>query len=357
VQSGFDKTPGLQDTNPASTALAETIMQDLEAGEPVHLVAHSQGALITSSALGQVQEQLTEAHGAERAEELMSTIQVETFGGAATSYPYGPQYVHYVNEDDFVPMTFGLGSIEDPAERQAAAGGDRAAIHFIRDDPRQEPGPDLHLNGPLQNNISSHDFNDGYLSHRLPFEEALANNDDLGSRPSPVRQEDGTAVYHEEPPPTEAEANERRATQAAANSARALAQVEAAVRSGDLAAAREAAAPLEEYARVAQEAADRASELHDANIDAATQEIDAAMLAQDPLIAPSLYVSTAATAEELAQAKARVDAALEAQADLQAGVTDTWRAVDQTQEHLARAAELLRQLELDSMRRGTAIAG
>jgi hypothetical protein len=357
VQSGFDKTPGLQDTNPASTALAETIMQDLEAGEPVHLVAHSQGALITSSALGQVQEQLTEAHGAERAEELMSTIQVETFGGAATSYPYGPQYVHYVNEDDFVPMTFGLGSIEDPAERQAAAGGDRAAIHFIRDDPRQEPGPDLHLNGPLQNNISSHDFNDGYLSHRLPFEEALANNDDLGSRPSPVRQEDGTAVYHEEPPPSEAEANERRATQAAANSARALAQVEAAVRSGDLAAAREAAAPLEEYARVAQEAADRASELHDANIDSATQEIDAAMLAQDPLIAPSLYVSTAATAEELAQAKARVDAALEAQADLQAGVTDTWRAVDQTQEHLARAAELLRQLELDSMRRGTAIAG
>jgi hypothetical protein len=353
AQSGIDKLPGGDHLNPATTALADTIMQDLEAGNPVHVVAHSQGALITSGALGQVQDRLTEAHGAERAAEMMSTIQVETFGGAAASYPYGPQYVHYVNEDDLVPMQTGLGSIEDPAERQEAAGGDRAAIHFIRDDPRQEPEPDVHA-GALGNNLTSHDFNDGYLAHRLPFEEAHADNRDLGGA-SPVRQEDGTAVYHEEAPPSEAEANERRATQAAADSARALAEVEAAVSSGDLAAARAAAAPLEEYARVAEEAHATAQALHDANIDAATMELDAAGVAES-VVAPGLSGSHASL-EEIAQARARTEAAAEALADLQAGVTDTATAAEQTQEHLARATELLRQLELGSVRRGAAIAG
>ena len=31
------------------------------------------------------------------------------FGGAASTYPYGPRYMHYINIYDPVPLALGLG--------------------------------------------------------------------------------------------------------------------------------------------------------------------------------------------------------------------------------------------------------
>jgi hypothetical protein len=340
VQCLTDKTPIAQDLlNDATTSLAGTITQDLAAGNPVHLIAHSQGALVTANALEQVKEALTEAHGAEKAEEMLSTVQVETFGGAAASFPYGPQYVHYLNDYDMVAMDTGLGTIEDPAERQAAAGGDRAAIHFIRDDPRQAT-PNRRFN------FSAHDFNEGYLSHRLPFEEALANNSDLDGRTSPVQEGDGAPAHYAAPTNPAAELAERRATEAAANSAHALADVEAAVRSGDLAAAREAAARVEELAGVAQQASDSTPAL----VDSALQESNEAyQRAWDERERALQYTLLGLPAPEglppVPEADLNMAHVLEQQADLNTALRDSARAAEQARSHARRAAELVAALE------------
>lgn len=98
--------------NPAVDALANTIYDAMQSGQPIHLVGHSQGALITSRALTQVQQRLRLEDGLSKAEaeRRMGLIQVETFGGAAWSYPDGPRYDHYVNRLDPVPMGLGLGA-------------------------------------------------------------------------------------------------------------------------------------------------------------------------------------------------------------------------------------------------------
>jgi len=171
---------GLRGNNPATRSLANQILRDIEAGRPVHLMAHSQGALVTSGALNQVKTELIREHGAQQANAMLENIKVETFGGAASTYPYGPRYVHYVNRYDPVAMSVGLGGQSghsgnglSPAQAEHA-GGDRAALHYIEGDARHPS--DL---------FSAHDFNQGYLSHRQEFAEGLANNDSLHG-PSPV---------------------------------------------------------------------------------------------------------------------------------------------------------------------------
>jgi hypothetical protein len=177
----FNDKIGLRDNNPATQALANQILRDVEAGRPVHVMAHSQGALVTSGALNEVKTELIREHGAQRADELLKNIKVETFGGAASTYPYGPRYVHYVNRYDPVAMAVGLGGQSGPQgpgslspAQVAHAGGDRAALHYIEGDARDH--------GDL---FSAHDFNQGYLSHRQEFADGLANNDPLLG-PSPV---------------------------------------------------------------------------------------------------------------------------------------------------------------------------
>jgi hypothetical protein len=321
----IDKTPfARHHLNNATGALAANILQDLEAGKPVHLVAHSQGGLVTSNALEVAKGALTKAYGAEKADQMMSTIKVETFGGAAASYPYGPQYVHYVNEYDPVPMLTGLGSIKDPVARQEAAGGDRAAFHFIRDDPRQA--------SPTRN-YSAHDFNQGYLSHRLPFAEGLASNKDLQNNPS--------IEAYREAPNTPAEVAERQASQASANSAHALADAQAAMLRGDVAGARQAAARAAEQARVAQQAAARVPGLATQQvIDAAAEAVTDAIQVRDRVqqhvsegrpIPPGL--------PSLEQAEARVDQAIATLNDLATAERDSKRAAEQAQRQAQQAAE------------------
>ena len=147
--------------NPAVDTLANAIYDAAKKGEPLSVMAHSQGALIASRAVGDAYKRLRIEDGlsASAAKKRLNTIQIETFGGAARSYPDGPQYVHYINNDDAVPMALGLGvGIQglDPTYHP----GSGAVIHRFTD---------FRLNP-----ILAHDpiFNDAYLSRRVPFEDA-----------------------------------------------------------------------------------------------------------------------------------------------------------------------------------------
>ena len=125
--------------NPATKALAETVMAQLKAGRPVHLMAHSQGAAITSSALHVVksfiegdpsQTGLAPAEQ-QRLREAYNNMNVETFGGATKTYPEGPNYVHFIHHQDWVVNTQGLLS-GDPDTIKARSGGEKAEIRGVR---------------------------------------------------------------------------------------------------------------------------------------------------------------------------------------------------------------------------------
>jgi hypothetical protein len=153
--------------NAATASLQQSILGELRAGRPVHLVGYSQGALITSRALDGVRNTLIQDHSRQvraanprlsasqvraeatrRAEAQMGNIRVETFGGAAPSYPNGPQYVHYVNRGDPVAMLVGLGPL-------GTGRGRGAQVHYFNDGI----------------GIPAHGF-DRYMNHRVPFDQA-----------------------------------------------------------------------------------------------------------------------------------------------------------------------------------------
>jgi hypothetical protein len=140
--------------NPAVDTLADTVYNELKAGREVHLMAHSQGAIITSRALTDVRNRLMLEDGMsrEQAENLLNNVRVETFGGAARRYPDGPQYVHYVNRNDGVPQATGLRSWLNPF----AHAGNGAVTHYFR-----EGRP-----------LVSHGFEEFYLPERVSFDEA-----------------------------------------------------------------------------------------------------------------------------------------------------------------------------------------
>ncbi|HEY8561480.1 MAG TPA: hypothetical protein VIL74_13980 [Pyrinomonadaceae bacterium] len=145
-------------SNPAVDTLADTVYEELRAGRDVHLMAHSQGALVTSRALQDVKNRLMLEDGLSRrdAEMLMSNIKVETFGGASRRFTDGPQYVHYVNRNDGVPQAFGLRSWLNPF----AHAGEGAVTHYFRSG----------------NPVVSHGFEEFYLPERVSFEQARQGN-------------------------------------------------------------------------------------------------------------------------------------------------------------------------------------
>ena len=145
-------------SNPAVDTLADTVYNELRAGRSVHLLAHSQGAIITSRALQDVKNRLMAEDGMSRrdAERLMNNIKVETFGGASRRFPDGPQYVHYVNRNDGVPQAVGLRSWLNPFAHAARD----AVTHYFR-----EGKP-----------VVSHGFEEFYLPERVPFEQARRGN-------------------------------------------------------------------------------------------------------------------------------------------------------------------------------------
>ncbi|MBZ4418434.1 hypothetical protein [Myxococcus sp. RHSTA-1-4] len=147
--------------NPAVDTLADTVYNELKAGREVHLMGYSQGGLITARALFDVQRRLRIEDGMSKAqtEQLMSRLNVETFGAASTRYPDGPRYVHYINDADPVPTLTGLGGSIDPLAFLKDA-GKGAVVHRFTD-------------GNL-NPISNHMLDTLYMKHRVDFDEARA---------------------------------------------------------------------------------------------------------------------------------------------------------------------------------------
>lgn len=97
--------------NKATDSLSDMVYQQIKAGQPVRLMAHSQGALITANALKHAENRLMLEDGMSKAEaqRRMGLVTVETFGGAAPNWVDGPKYTHYVNKADIVPTWLGVG--------------------------------------------------------------------------------------------------------------------------------------------------------------------------------------------------------------------------------------------------------
>jgi hypothetical protein len=97
--------------NKAADSMADMVYQQLKAGQPVRIMAHSQGALITSRALEAVRNRLMLEDGMSKgeAQRRLGQVTVETFGGAAPNWVDGPKYTHYVNKSDIVPTWLGVG--------------------------------------------------------------------------------------------------------------------------------------------------------------------------------------------------------------------------------------------------------
>jgi len=147
--------------NPAVDSLADTVYTELKAGRGVHLMAHSQGGLITSRALQDVANRLRIEDGMSKGdvEKLMGKVNVETFGGAAGRYPDGPKYVHYVNNKDIVPTWFGQGNGKGVDDWALRDGGKGAVVR------RFEHGSGI---------SGTHGLNEAYLPQRVPFDQARA---------------------------------------------------------------------------------------------------------------------------------------------------------------------------------------
>ncbi len=98
-------------TNPAVETTKRAILDAIKANQPLHLIGHSQGALILSRALFDVRNSLMLEGGmnAATAEATLSNIKVTTMGGASMNYPDGPRYTHWVNTYDLVPTSQGIG--------------------------------------------------------------------------------------------------------------------------------------------------------------------------------------------------------------------------------------------------------
>jgi hypothetical protein len=107
-----------QSRNAATRSLSDSIVNQLNnTQDPMHLMAHSQGGAITGNALYDARQRLVAQHGEARADEMLSRVQVETFGSAGRNFPNGPQYTHWINAADNV--TRGWGPVEATGGRNA----------------------------------------------------------------------------------------------------------------------------------------------------------------------------------------------------------------------------------------------
>ncbi|WNG20943.1 hypothetical protein [Cystobacter fuscus] len=139
--------------NLAVDSMRDIVLGELRAGKKVHLMAHSQGGLITSRALGEVAEQLKK----ENKSDLMGQIKVETFGAASGRYPDGPQYVHYINESDPVSNLFGV----------------EGSTSFMNNPGKDVLGHEARIIKFKEKSlIAAHNYNDVYMKHREDFNAA-----------------------------------------------------------------------------------------------------------------------------------------------------------------------------------------
>src|SRR5581483_4344554 len=97
VESVVTQKLGLGGKEKPTAQLTASILEALDKKVPLSLYAHSQGAIVLADALTRVQDTLKKRGLSQaQAEEAMSHINVETFAPAASKFPDGPVYVHYV---------------------------------------------------------------------------------------------------------------------------------------------------------------------------------------------------------------------------------------------------------------------
>jgi hypothetical protein len=164
LQSGADKID--RGDNKAVVAVRDLIVKELSQGHDLHLVGHSQGGLVIARAIKDaVPELQSQLHlTRDQAVQLLGKLKVEDFGSAASNYQDGPKYVHYINDQDPVPMNFGLGG-RLPDTRDGAGG----KLHYIS-------GTPFNLFDPSTwNRFRNHDLG-MYIDHREDFDAAYANN-------------------------------------------------------------------------------------------------------------------------------------------------------------------------------------
>jgi hypothetical protein len=143
--------------NRAAETVRGLVEENIKEGRDIHLAGHSRGALTISHALNDVRTDLLrpdpktgQLRSKAEVDEMMSHVKVETFGGAAYTYPDGPQYVHYANTADFVPNATGVNfPLHHP-------GRDAQVVHFHE----KHEAHSLEL----------------YLQHREPFPQRNASH-------------------------------------------------------------------------------------------------------------------------------------------------------------------------------------
>jgi hypothetical protein len=189
VESVVTQKLGLGGKEKPTAQLSASILEALDKKVPISLYAHSQGAIVLSDALGRVQDTLKKRGMSQaQAEEAMNHINVETFATAASKFPDGPVYVHYVNDADNIPKTLGTHSSRPDApgtyENLLDMGLNKLGVHSHTADAivdewkklTQHPGRGaviIHFNDPGdgRESMSAHRMGT-YLKHRVTFEEA-----------------------------------------------------------------------------------------------------------------------------------------------------------------------------------------
>jgi len=125
TSGGGDVVQAITDTqlaqivsNKATDTLTNVIYDKVKQDKPINVSGYSQGGIIVSNALRNVKNKLYQDDGGflgnlfndkgAKRDEKLGRISVETYGSAAGDFPDGPNYTHYINSADKVPVLFGL---------------------------------------------------------------------------------------------------------------------------------------------------------------------------------------------------------------------------------------------------------
>lgn len=109
--------------NPAVESLKELIRQNANGDRKLELIAHSQGSAIVSAALSDLYREDPD---------LVSFVEVTTFGAFGTNFPPGPTYHHYIHDRDLVPF---MARLIAPANSPGDMARFYASMTVIQDKP------------------------------------------------------------------------------------------------------------------------------------------------------------------------------------------------------------------------------
>ena len=98
---------------PAVNTMQDVLMVQAVSGEQTEIFAHSEGAAATSLAAIRAKTNLASMGESD----AVGNLSITSMGGAAPAWPDGPNYKHFLHEQDVIPNTLGLG---DAAKRPGA---------------------------------------------------------------------------------------------------------------------------------------------------------------------------------------------------------------------------------------------